>query len=124
MGSEGESTTSVDREWIWGIAKQLQEEDRVSVETGSNKDRTLTVVDEARYVEREPYRCNGLLLTFEGYGTEYTLEVPENDQPVRLLYPSNDGIGELVHGIDFADEEESFAIVAEHTAADLGVPER
>lgn len=116
------TAASSDRGWVWGVAKQLREGEKVEIEA-SDTTRTLTVTEAARHVDREPYRYNGLLVTLEGYGTEYTLGVPERDRPAVLLYPSNPGLGEIVKDIDRKGDGE-FGIVAEQTAADLGIPER
>lgn len=113
----------VGRSRVWGVAKQLCEGERVEV-LAADRDRTLTVTQEARRVDRRPYRYDALLVSFEGYGTEYTLEVPVEDRPATLHYPSGDAIGELVRDIQYAEEGEKFAIVAEQTAADLGIPEQ
>jgi len=116
-------TASKRRGWVWGVAKQLHEGDDVTV-VCADTDRSLTVTDEARYMEREPYRSNGLVVELEGYGTEYVLEVPDEkyDRPATLVYPSGDATGELVKHIDH--DEGGFGIVAEQTAADMGIPER
>jgi len=109
-------------EWVWGVAKQLREGETVEVEAADTT-RTLTVTKEARYVEREPFQDNGLLVTLEGYGTEYTLKIPDRDRPATLRYPSSDVLGQGVKDIRRKDDE-SFGIVAEQTADDLGIPER
>lgn len=116
------TTAKSQRGWVWGVAKKLREDESVEV-VAADKTRSLTVVEEARYVEREPYRYNGLLVSLDGYGTEYTLEVPENDRPATLLYPSGDAPGELVRDIR-RDGDGGFGIVAEKTASDLGIPEQ
>lgn len=121
--SQNESSTNKRYSWVRGVAKQLHEGEKVEIRAGG-KNRKLTVTMEAEYVEREPYRCNGLLVDLEGYGTEYTLEVPENDdQPPVLLYPSGSALGEIVRNVK-SKEEASFGIVAEKTAADMGISER
>jgi hypothetical protein len=104
------------------VAKQLREGESVEV-VCADTNRSLTVTRGARYVEREPYQDNGLLVTLEGYGTEYTLKVPERDRPAKLRYPSGDVMGELVKDIR-RQNDDSFGIVAEQTAGDLGIPER
>jgi hypothetical protein len=116
-------TATSRRGWVWGVAKQLQEGEEVTL-ICADTDRSLTVTEAARYAEREPYRSNGLVVELEGYGTEYVLEVPDEnyDRPSTLVYPSGDAIGELVKDIDRDDG--GFGIVAEQTAADLGIPER
>lgn len=117
------TTATEMREWVLGVAKQLTEGEKVEVDA-SDKTRTLTVTEEAHYVERSPYRCDGYLVDFEGYGTEYTLEIPDQEEsPPVLLYPSGNALGELVRDIQRKDEE-SIEIVAEQTAADLGIPEQ
>jgi hypothetical protein len=116
-------TATSQRGWVWGVAKQLREGEEVTL-ICADTDRTLTVTEAARYAEREPYRSDGLVVELEGYGTEYVLEVPAEkyDRPATLIYPSGDALGELVKDIDRA--EGAFGIVAEQTAADMGIPER
>lgn len=116
-------TATSRRGWVWGVAKQLLEGEEVTL-ICADTDRSLTVTKAARYVEREPYRSNGLVVELEGYGTEYVLEVPDEKyhRPATLVYPSGDATGELVKDIDC--DEGAFGIVAEQTAADLGIPER
>lgn len=127
MSSEDQSSgkSSGPDSWVWGVAKQLCEGDRVIVDAADTT-RTLTVVDEARYVDREPYRSAGLLLTLEGYGTEYTIEVPDENRPPVIKYPSGTVLGEVIHDIqpDTAGDGGGFDIVASHTASDLDIPTR
>lgn len=121
--TEAGPSTSERNRWVHGVAKQLREGEEVEIRAGG-KERTLTVTRTARFVERRQYRCNALLVDFEGYGTEYTLEVPEDDdQPPVLHYPSGNNLGEVVRDIE-SKESEQFGLVAEKTAADMGIPER
>lgn len=110
--------------WIRGLAKQLHRGDRVNIETGRTE-RTLTVTEDALYVDREPYRCNGLVVEFDGYGTTYELEVPEPSYglPATLRYPSSPTLGEAVKDMRVADGL-TVGLVSEQTAGDLGIPRR
>lgn len=117
------TTATEKRGWVWGVAKQLREGDDVTV-VCADTTRSLRVTESARVAEREPYRANGIVVELEGYGTRYVLEVPDenHDRPATLLYPSGDALGELVR--DLNRDEDEIGIVAENTAADLGIPER
>lgn len=107
-----------------GIAKQLTAGDTVEVRAVDTT-RTLTVTQEARYVKQEPYRCNGLLVTVEGYGTTYDIEIPDSDDYScpKLLFSSTPATGYQVLDLDLAGDDE-FGLVAEQTASDLGIPDR
>lgn len=80
------------------FVKLLEDGEKVSV-NARDKTRTLTVTEPARHV-RDTYQTNGFYLGLTGYGTHYTLCVPDSeDEGVRLRYPQNPGLGELVHGL-------------------------
>lgn len=108
---------------VLGTVKQLQEGEKVVVEAGY-KERTLTVSSEAEFLDREPYRCNATAIRLEGYGTEYRLECPDTgyDRLPALHYPSTDINGEIVKNVE--PQDRVMGIVAEKTAADLGIPPR
>jgi len=115
-------TMTQDIAWMRGVIKQLPEQERIEVFCADTT-RTLSVCEEAEYVDREPYRHNGLILSLEGYGTDYTLEIPaaKYNKHARLLYPSCSGLGETVKAIRPVGDYE-FSIVSDRTAADLGIP--
>jgi len=80
--------TKVD--WLRQVVGYLEVGDEVTV-YASDTDRDLTVCEPARTVEREPYRHDATVLTLEGYGTEYDLEIPfTRDAPPQLRFPSAD----------------------------------
>lgn len=120
LPSEESATTTDLHSWLRGLAKQIRGGESLNVTTA--KHRTLTAT-RAEYLEREPYRCNGWRIYMEGYGTEYELEVPDGSKrPPTLLYPSSSATGEVVKDVDVEDDGPK--IVAEQTAADLGIPSR
>lgn len=118
------SEQQASRDWIRGVAKQLTKGEQVIVL--ADKERKLTVSEEAEHLEREPYRCNGYRITLEGYGTEYEIEIPDEEYDSgshpRLLYPSSSATGYPVEDLTPVDGDG--IIVAQQTAADLGIPER
>ena len=64
------------------------------------KTRTLTVTRGPFEAERT-YRADALLVECEGYGTEYTIEIPINKgQRPQLLYPSGPATNLVVFSIE------------------------
>ncbi|MWV38404.1 hypothetical protein [Natrialba sp. INN-245] len=90
----------------------------LTVATVDGKTRTLTVTVEPHIEDRRPYRCQGLLVYLEGYGTEYTLECPSDpDQAVRLLFPSTPSYGVFVRVLECVARE--MAIISDTSVEDL-----
>jgi hypothetical protein len=108
--------------WIRAVAEQLSVDDRVEIEA-ADKTRTLAVTKEPREVDRRPYRCKGLLVSLEGYGTDYSIEIPDDDRAARLLYPSGPSYGIDIRDLSVEEGTEP-ALVSNRTAADMGIPER
>lgn len=81
-------------------ARAAELDDRLDVATSDGKTRTLTVIREPFEAERT-YRADALLVECEGYGTEYTVEIPINkgERP-QLLYPSGPATNLVVLSID------------------------
>ena len=109
------------RDSIRAVAKDLCEGEKVRVGT-VDQERTLTVEEPAEYVEMQ-YRFVGHRVKFSGYGTEYRLEIPreQDNRPPVLVWPSSDALGTIVN---YLDPEREIGLVAEKTAADMGIPER
>ncbi|APX98638.1 hypothetical protein [Natronorubrum daqingense] len=74
------------------------------VVTARDKRRVLTVSETARHVCSQ-YQTPGYYLPLAGYGTNYTVCVPDSGpNVVRLRYPSNPGLGEPDEAIEREDE--------------------
>ncbi|WP_254810638.1 hypothetical protein [Natronosalvus amylolyticus] len=101
--------------WLRDVALLLETGDEVTV-VASDTTRSLTVAEPAQQVNREPYRCNATLVTLEGYGTQYTLEIPMSDKPAKLVFPSNPVFGPFVKQLQL--DEESVAKAAEAARRD------
>lgn len=112
---------SKERSWVYGIVRQLRVGESITV-IGGGIERSLTVTEEPERIERQPDCQNVISVELEGYGTEYTLEVPETGSRTRLLYPSSDTLGD--HIKDIEREHGDTSIVAEQTVEDLGIPQR
>lgn len=81
------------------FVKLLADGEKIVV-TARDKSRTLKVAKPARHV-RDAYQTTGYYLGLTGYGTHYTLCVPDSaDEAARLRYPQNPGIGERVYSLD------------------------
>jgi len=116
-----ESQEDKERSWVYGVVRQLKVGESATV-IGGGKERSLTVTTEPERIKRQPDCHNVISVEFEGYGTEYTLEVPESGSNARLLYPSSDTLGDRIKDIELNDVETH--IVAEQTVEDLGIPHR
>lgn len=104
---------------VRAVALNLNKGEGVTVAC-ADKERSLTVTQEAEHVEWT-YRPQGYIVKMEGYGTEYRLEVPDDDRPPVLVWPSSSALGSIVKWVE---PDRQMQLVAERTAADLGIPER